>query len=67
MELGLIALNDDSCHYLFSGTIELSALRTQVYLANSGHFINCLLLPWGLTSLTHSHKKPQSKTAPESL
>lgn len=67
MELGLIALNDDSCHCLFSGTIELSGLRTQMYLANSARFINWLLLPCGLTSLTHSHKKPQWKTAPEGL
>lgn len=53
--------NDHSCHGLFSGIIELSRLRTQMYSANIAHFINCLLLPWGLTSLTYSHKKPQLK------
>lgn len=67
MEVGLTALNDHNCHCLFSGTIELSRLRLQMYLANIAYFINCLFFPWGLTSLTHSHKKPQSKIAPEGL
>lgn len=55
VEMGLPALNGHTCHCQFSGTTVLSRSRTQMYLANGAHFMNCLLLPRGMTSLTHSH------------